>query len=152
MARKPEEEARQRIDGLLRAAGWAIQDRKELNLGAARGVAVRYFPLTTGEADYLLFVDRKAVGVVEAKAEGTTLSGVAEQSEKYQAGLPDDIPQVGKPLPFGYESTGVETQFCDFRDPERRSRRLGRALQCTSDRCCGWRGEQPAVSDLHEVL
>lgn len=77
---KPEEKARQNIDQLLKAAGWEVQDRRELNLGASLGVAVREFPTP---ADYVLFVDRKAVGVVEAKPEGTTLSGVAVQSKKY---------------------------------------------------------------------
>jgi len=88
------------------------------------GVAVRYFPLKTGEADYLLFVDRKAAGALEAKAEGTTLGGVAEQSDKYLVGLPDQIPSYQSPLPFAYESTGVETYFRDLRDPEPRSRRV----------------------------
>ncbi|NLA12586.1 MAG: DEAD/DEAH box helicase family protein, partial [Firmicutes bacterium] len=96
----------------------------ELNLGAAPGVAVREFPLTTGFADYLLFVDRKAIGAIEAKPEGTTLSGVAEQSEKYLTGVPENIPQVSKPLPFAYESTGAETFFRDTRDPAPRSRRV----------------------------
>jgi type I restriction enzyme R subunit len=76
----PEEQARQKIDQLLAEAGWQVQDRNRLNLGASRGVAVREFPLQTGIADYLLFVDRKATGVIEAKAEGTTLSGVADQA------------------------------------------------------------------------
>ena len=120
----PEERARKDIDAMLSAAGWVIQDRKDLNLGAALGVAVREFSLTTGEADYLLIVDRKAVGVIEAKPAGTTLSGVAEQSGKYLTGLPADIPSVGSPLPFAYESTGKETYFRDLRDPEPRSRRL----------------------------
>jgi len=65
----PEALARDNIDRLLSAAGWVIQDRGAMNLAAGRGVA-----------DYMLFVDRKAVGVAEAKPEGTTLSGVAEQS------------------------------------------------------------------------
>ncbi len=122
---KPEDAARENIDQMLAAAGWTVQDRPELNLGAALGVAVRYFPLEGGkEADYLLFVDRKAVGVIEAKAEGTTLSGVAEQSGKYLTALPKDIPNVQFPLPFAYESTGVETQFRDERDPETRSRQV----------------------------
>lgn len=121
---KPEEKARKRIDELLEAAGWKLQDMRELNLGASVGVAVRYFPLETGEADYLLFVDRKAVGVVEAKPEGTTLSGVSDQTGKYLAGLPKNIPHVQEPLPFAYESTGVETLFRDLRDPDPRSRRV----------------------------
>jgi type I restriction enzyme R subunit len=121
---KPEEKARQVIDSLLEASGWKIRNLNELNLGAALGVAVREFPLKTGAADYLLFVDRKAVGVIEAKAEGTTLSGVADQSAKYIAGVPDNLPKVQEPLPFAYESTGTETFYRDNRDPEPRSRRV----------------------------
>jgi type I restriction enzyme R subunit len=66
---KPEEKARQHIVALLEAAGWSIRDMSQLNLGASLGVAVREFPLESGFADYLLFVDRKAVGVVEMAAE-----------------------------------------------------------------------------------
>ncbi|MCK6584994.1 MAG: DEAD/DEAH box helicase family protein [Anaerolineales bacterium] len=120
----PEELARENIDSQLTACGWIVQSRGEMNLYATRGVAVREFPLETGEADYLMFVDRKAVGVVEAKPEGVTLSGVAEQAAKYSVGLPGNIPHVTLPLPFLYESTGVETFFRDERDPEPRSRRV----------------------------
>jgi len=73
----PEARARQNIDAQLAASGWLVQDRAAMNLYAGRGVAVREFPLATGYADYLLFVDRKAVGVVEVKAEGIPLSSVA---------------------------------------------------------------------------
>jgi len=112
---KPEEKARQQIDRLLEAAGWKVQDYRELNLSASLGVVVRYFPLKEQlEADYLLFVDRKAVGVVEAKPTGTTLSGVAEQTTKYLASVPTNVPTVQLSLPFAYESTGVETFFRDL--------------------------------------
>jgi type I restriction enzyme R subunit len=119
----PEEKARQNIDRLLEAAGWKVQDMSELNLGASLGVAVREFPLKSGTADYLLFVDRMAVGVIEAKPEGTTSSGVAGQSEKYIGNIPDDLPHI-EPLRFAYESTGTETLFRDSLDPETRSRRV----------------------------
>lgn len=68
----PEARARVRIDEMLTAAGWAVQDARAVNLGAARGVAVREFVLKPphGRADYLLYVDGEAVGVVEAKKEG----------------------------------------------------------------------------------
>ncbi|MBU7047612.1 MAG: restriction endonuclease subunit R, partial [Theionarchaea archaeon] len=102
---KPENKARKHIDQLLEKAGWTIQDYKTINLGASPGIAVRDFPLKTGEADYLLFLERKAVGAVEAKPEGTSLSGVAEQSDKYVRGIPDTLPCVENPLPFAYEST-----------------------------------------------
>lgn len=121
---KPEEKARQKIDQMLRDAGWVVQDLQQLNLGASLGVAVREFPLQSGSADYLLFVDRRAAGVVEAKPEGTTLSGVADQSAKYLAGIPENLPHIQEPLPFAYESTGVETFFRDLRDPQPRSRRV----------------------------
>jgi type I restriction enzyme, R subunit len=51
-----------------------VQDRNEFNPAAGPGVAVREFPLKTGYADYLLLVDRNAVGVVEAKKLGTLLT------------------------------------------------------------------------------
>jgi len=120
----PEQQSRQKIDELLTAAGWVVQDYKHINLGASQGVAVREFPTKSGPADYVLFVDRNAVGIVEAKPEGTTLRGVAEQTGRYQTDFPEDIPNVELPLPFGYESTGTETFFVDIRDPDFRSRRV----------------------------
>ena len=61
------------------------------------GVEIREFPLSTGEADYLLAIDGEAVGVVEAKKTGTTLSGVKEQSALYQLGLPQGNRQIRFP-------------------------------------------------------
>ena len=121
---KPEEKARQDIDNLLGLAGWKVQDLRQLNISASQGVAVREFPLKDGTADYLLFVDKKAAGVIEAKPQGTTLSGVAEQSEAYITSIPKNLPVVQEPLPFAYESTGTETFFRDIRDPYPRSRRV----------------------------
>ena len=120
----PEEQARVSIDYLLEQAGWAVQDATALNLYASRGVAVREFALKPGHgsADYLLYVNQKAAGIVEAKPEGSTLTGVEVQSEKYSTGLPDNLPAHQRPLPFLYESTGIETQFTNRLDPEPRSR------------------------------
>ena len=70
----PEQLARHNIDRMLALAGWSVQDMKVLDFTASRGVALREFPLESGFADYMLFVDRQAVGIVEAKKEGTTLS------------------------------------------------------------------------------
>ena len=122
MPEGPEDQARKDIDAMLEKAGWQVQSMDELNLRAGQGVAVREFPTDEGPVDYLLFVDREAAGVLEAKPEGMTLGGVAEQSGKYSAGLPEDIPHVQRPLPLAYESTGVETYFRDLRDPQPRSR------------------------------
>ncbi len=125
-ATEPEQRAREEIDRILSQAGWVIQNRSETNLQAARGVAIREFPLKSGhgEADYLLFVDGKASGAIEAKPAGTTLTGVERQTEKYSKGLPDQLPCHSSPLPFLYESTGRETRFTNLLDPEPRSREL----------------------------
>jgi type I restriction enzyme R subunit len=120
----PEERAREKIDEKLEAAGWVVQDRLAMDLGAGPGVVVREFTLDTGEADYVLFVDRKACGVIEAKPDGTTLSGVADQTSRYQSGVPDVLPTHAHGLRFAYESTGVETFFRDQLDKDTRSRRV----------------------------
>ncbi len=120
----PEQKARQNIDQLLDRCGWKVQDVKKINLGAGPGIAVREYHTDAGPADYLLIVNRKAIGVIEAKPEGTTLSGVAEQTEKYIRNFSHKIPHFDLPLPFAYESTGIETNFRDLRDPEPRSRRV----------------------------
>ncbi|HEV2283796.1 MAG TPA: hypothetical protein VGX75_15535 [bacterium] len=113
-----EARARVEIDRQLQAAGWDAQDFKAVNLAASQGVAVREFALKPphGRADYLLFVDRQAVGSIEAKPAGTTLTGVEIQSAKYRDGLPDLDVSI-RPLPFAYESTGVETRFTNRADP-----------------------------------
>ncbi|MGL4401859.1 MAG: DEAD/DEAH box helicase family protein [Luteolibacter sp.] len=118
----PEQQARETIDALLGAAGWTIQDIATLNLHASRGVAVREMHSHSGPADYILFVDGKALGIVEAKKEGTTLSAVAEQSARYTAAQKWIPQRWADPLPFTYESTGIETNFRDQRDPDSRSR------------------------------
>ncbi|WP_310451375.1 type I restriction endonuclease [Sulfuritalea sp.] len=121
---QPEQQAREEIDRLLRAAGWRVCDLAEANIHAARGVALREFPLESGFgfADYLLYVDGKAAGVIEAKKQGATLSGVEFQSGRYAQGLPAALPAWRRPLPFLYESTGIETHFTNGLDPEPRAR------------------------------
>ena len=103
----PEQEAREEIDDQLHQTGWAVQSASEMDISAARGVAVREFPLKTGFADYLLYADAKALGTIEAKPKGHTLTGVETQSSKYSAGLPAGLPHFHLPLPFAYESTGT---------------------------------------------
>ncbi len=120
----PEQEARVNIDRLLEQAGWAVQNADSINLYNSSGVAVREFPLKSGHgfADYMLYINQKAAGVIEAKPEGSTLTGVVVQSDKYSTGLPDNLPAHQRPLPFLYESTGAETHFTNRLDPEPRSR------------------------------
>jgi len=123
MTPQPEQDARREIDRLLIAAGWAVQDADRASIHAARGVAIREFPLPGhGFADYLLYIDGQAAGVIEAKKAGTTLSGVEIQAERYTKGLPDGLPRWGDPLPFAYQSTGVETRFTNGLDPAPRAR------------------------------
>ena len=121
----PEQSARAQIDAQLVACGWLVQDYRTVDFSAGRGIALREVPLTTGPCDYLLLVDRRALGVIEAKKAGTKLSAVADQSTRYAASLPDFLAAgLTGALPFLYESTGVETLFRDERDPAPRSRHV----------------------------
>src|SRR5437867_2680211 len=121
----PEELAREKIDALLQQCGWILQNRSTINLSASRGVAIREALLKDrDEVDYLLFVDGKAIGTVEAKPEGYTLTGVEEQSGKYGKNLLDVYGKWREPLPFAYESTSVETQFTNQLDPSPKSRNV----------------------------
>ena len=121
-----EAKARVQIDKQLADAGWKVQSQEALNLGAGPGVAVREFTLEKphGRVDYLLFLNGQPAGVIEAKPEGTPLVEVEHQSGKYVAGLPDWMKPPVYPLPFIYESTGVETRFTNGYDPDARSRRV----------------------------
>ena len=118
----PENNARRNIDSMLETAGWQIQNYAECDTAAALGVAVREYPLANAQrADYLLFVSGLAVGFIEAKKEGTTLSGAAQQAARYRANIPAGLPtQQG--CPFVYTSTGIETYFQDAREPNSRTR------------------------------
>ncbi len=122
----PEDKARETIDQALEQAGWKVQDTTSANVSRSRGVALRNFPLATGHgfADYLLYIDGKAAGVIEAKKEGFPLTGVEIQAEKYSKGLPHSLPAYVRPLPFLYQSTGIETRFTNGLDPEPRSRHV----------------------------
>ena len=110
---KPEERARVQVDELLVASGWQVCDVSQANLHGALGVTLRELPLNTGHGfgDYLLSVNGKACGAIGANKEGSTLKGVEIQSEKYAQGLSASLPAWRRPLPFLFESTGVETQF-----------------------------------------
>ena len=120
----PEQKARVSIDALLVQAGWHVCNVSSANIHAATGVAIREFPLNTGFgfADYLLYVNGKACGVIEAKKQGATLTGVELQSGRYAQGLPTTLPAWRRPLPFVWESTGIETHFTNDLDPEPRAR------------------------------
>ena len=121
----PEQRARDAIDRQLSAAGWVVQDRDAIDFNAGRGIAVREYLTDVGEADYLLFVDRRPLGVIEAKPEdwGYRITVVEEQSGGYASARLKWFTNT-TPLPFVYESTGVITRFTDGRDPKPRSREV----------------------------
>ncbi len=124
-----EQRARVLIDRQLTAAGWAVQDKGRANL-TLPGVAVREVVMAAGHgrADYVLYVDRRAVGVIEAKPEGTPLSGVEWQSARYATGLPPEVRlralTLDERLPFVFEASGSEVHFTNGYDPVPRARRL----------------------------
>lgn len=123
--KNPEQIARDSIDRALIAAGWAVQDNKSINFGEAKGVAVREYQTDIGPADYALFVDGQAIGIVEAKPEewGQKITTVEEQSGGYAAAKLKWVSNA-EPLPFVYESTGTITRFTNGRDPKPRSREV----------------------------
>lgn len=118
----PEQLARDQIDQQLIACGWIIQHKDKINLAAGPGIAVREFLTDAGPADYVLFVDRKPVGLIEAKREeeGVRLTVHEEQSNEYRTSKLKHL--NNEPLHYVYESTGEVTRFTDFRDPKPRSR------------------------------
>ncbi|HEU5051547.1 MAG TPA: DEAD/DEAH box helicase family protein [Hanamia sp.] len=122
MNQTPEQIARDKIDAMQVASGWIVQSKNQINLTAGLGVAVREYQTDVGPADYVLFVDRKPVGIIEAKREeeGVRLSIHEEQSEGYASAKLKFLDN--EKLPFVYESTGEVTRFTDFRDPKPRSR------------------------------
>jgi len=123
----PEDKARHDlINPSLVKAGWTIQHFKTANVHASKGVAVEFFPMGmgVGEADYVLFINGEAAGILEAKKEGETLVGKEPQSNRYAKGFPKDFNYVDLPLPFVYESSGSETRFTNLYDPKPRSREI----------------------------
>ncbi|MCU5782501.1 hypothetical protein MA04_01801 [Alcanivorax balearicus MACL04] len=121
----PEQRARDRIDRKLIAAGWVVQDKTAINLNAGPGVAVREYQTDVGPADYVLFVERQAVGVIEAKPEdwGHKITTVEDQADGYANAKLKWIKNE-EPLPFVYQSTGTITRFTNGRDPAPRSREI----------------------------
>jgi len=120
----PEQLARDKIDNILLKAGWVIQSKDKINLAANKGIAIREYQTDVGPADYVLFVDRNPVGIIEAKREdeGHRLTVVEEQSGDYAKAKLKYL--TNEPLPFVYESTGTITRFTDYRDPKPRGRNV----------------------------
>ncbi|MCD6459174.1 DEAD/DEAH box helicase family protein [bacterium] len=125
--RRPEDQTRHDIiNPMLKSAGWVVQHYRNANVFCSKGIAVEYFQMGkgVGEADYVLFVNGEAVGIIEAKKEGETLVGKEPQSNRYAKGFPEDFSYADLPLPFVYESSGSETRFTNLWDPKPRSREV----------------------------
>lgn len=121
----PEQIARDQIDRNLILSGWLVQDKSRIDLSAGNGIAIREYQTDIGPADYVLFVDKKPVGVIEAKKKdaGVNLvTDVENQSADYASAKLKYL--NNDPLPFVYESTGEITRFTDYRDPKPRSRNV----------------------------
>lgn len=119
----PEQKTRRDIDKKLRECGWSVQNYRSYNPSESLGIAVREYPTDTGPVDYALFVDRKPMGVIEAKKDGAVLSNHEEQTEDYAKSkfkwqIGEDV------MPFVYEATSKEVRFTDLRDPRPRFRGL----------------------------
>jgi type I restriction enzyme R subunit len=123
MNKTPEQKARDKIDRMLDRSGWAVVDKNAINWNLGPGVAVREYQTDVGPADYVLFVDREPIGVIEAKKEeeGHRLT-VHEQQAEYYAQSKLKWFADSRQLPFVYESTGILTRYTDLRDPKPRAR------------------------------
>ena len=119
----PEQLARDIIDDRLIQAGWIIQNYRKINLSAGLGIAVREHPTESGPADYVLYVNRQPVGVIEAKKDQSILTAHEAQTARYAASNLKWSPKE-KPLVFLFEATGQVIHFTDLRDPAPRAREL----------------------------
>ena len=146
----PEAKARQQIDLKLEQAGWVVQDLKQIDPSAGVGIAVREYPTDTGPADYVLFVNRIACGVIEAKkdAAAENITAVEEQTERYAvASL--KWRKDSTPLRFLFEATGQITRFTDNTDPAPRSREIFNFFR--PEQLAGW-SAQPRTMRRHLVV
>lgn len=116
----PEEKARQKIDQWFAEAGWKVINREDYE-PTSTAVAIREGLLKGNlEADYFLFINGKAVGVLEAKREDIdALSDkVCAQAALYAKSVPHIYQTYQNPLPFIFTSNGKDLYFCDFRKQE----------------------------------
>ncbi|MHC0433039.1 DEAD/DEAH box helicase family protein [Streptomyces sp. O3] len=127
-ARPPMNEAqvRKELDRTLELAGWTVQEDNSKNLFAGRGVAVAEVSTAVGRADYLLYVDQRLVGVIEAKREGADLEAAMQQAARYATGLTrsQQLSAWRASLAFRYVSDGNTVRFHNALDPSPRTREI----------------------------
>lgn len=147
----PEQIARDQIDEMLHQAGWSVQSKNQINFNESVGIAIKEYQTSVGPADYVLFVDQKPVGIIEAKkvTEGHRLSVHEEQSKGY-ANAQLKFFNSSEAIPFVYESTGTITTFTDYRDPKPRSREIFNFHQ--PETLLDWiKKEKSLRSRLHDI-
>ncbi len=111
----PEQKARVLIDQMFEESGWKVVTRDEYSPGLT-AAAIEEGILQGGkEADYLLFINGKAVGVLEAKKATIDVSSdkVIGQAEGYTHKLTKYYQFYANPLPIVYVSNGHVTLFRD---------------------------------------
>ena len=113
----PEEKARVKIDRWFADAGWLVVNREEFE-PTMTAVAVREGLLKGNlEADYLMFINGKVCGVLEAKREEVDVDSdkVSDQVTTYAKSVPSCYQTWQKPIPLLYKSNGKIVLFQDFR-------------------------------------
>ncbi|AFV23306.1 type I site-specific deoxyribonuclease [Methanolobus psychrophilus R15] len=146
----PEQKARDTIDGKLINSGWVVQEKDRIDWKVSQGIAIKEYLTDVGPADYVLFIDRSPVGIIEAKKaeEGHKLTAVEEQSLGYASSKLKYLDNG--PLPFVYESNGELTRFTDYRDPKPRSRPVFSFHRPETFR--GWLGKDKSLrTRLHDI-
>ena len=115
----PEEKARVKIDKQLNNAGWEIVSRQEYVPNYASAVKEGLMQ-GNKESDYLLFIDDKAIAVVEAKAESNSLGEIVAQQAEWYSTHPQSW--VGmwfeNQIPLVYLANGNKIYFKNMLEPE----------------------------------
>ncbi len=114
----PEQKARVKIDQMLKDSGWTVVPRDDFTPDAVNAQAVEENLMKGNlEADYILYLDGKAIAVLEAKREENKLGlEVAEQAQNYGNILPDWVQAWKTPLPFIFLCNGDLLLFKDMRE------------------------------------
>ena len=117
---KPEEKARVKIDQMFYDAGWLVVDRDFYSPTITAAAIREALLMRNNETDYFLFINGKAVGVLEAKRAEVNVASdiVSEQAIRYSRYVPEWYQAYMRPLPFIYQSNGEKTYFRDCRDED----------------------------------
>ncbi len=119
----PEQKVRNKVDQWFETAGWKVIPRNQYDTSVSAVAVCEGLMEGHLEADYLLFLNGKAVGVLETKREeiDITSDSVTEQTIRYAQNVPDCYQTLQNPLPLLYKTNGKQLLFLDYRqaDPTR---------------------------------